>query len=47
METRFASLLSSIREKKNLDDELKGALTEAIKDFNEQFSAGRSAAARA
>ena len=38
METRFANLLGSIREKKNLDDEIKGALTKAVKEFNEQFA---------
>ena len=47
METRFTSLLSSIREKKNLDDEIKGALAKAIREFNEQFIAARGAAARA
>jgi hypothetical protein len=40
-------LLASIREKKNLDDELKKALSAAIKDFNEQFLATRVAGARA
>ena len=36
-----------IREKKNLDDEIKKALAAAIKEFNEQFIAARAAGARA
>src|SRR5262245_13246707 len=47
METRFSSLLATIREKKNLDDEMKKSLTAAIKEFNEQFAAARGTAARA
>jgi F-type H+/Na+-transporting ATPase subunit alpha len=47
MDTRFANLLGTIRDKKNLDDELKGQLGAAIKEFNEQFAASRAAAARA
>jgi len=39
METRFGNLLTAIREKKNLDDEIKSALTKAVKEFTEQFSA--------
>jgi F-type H+-transporting ATPase subunit alpha len=46
MDTRFASLLAGIREKKNLDDDLKKSLTAAITEFNEQFVASRAAAAR-
>ena len=37
MDTRFANLLASIRDKKNLDDEMKKALAAAIKEFTEQF----------
>jgi F-type H+-transporting ATPase subunit alpha len=47
METRFANLLTSIREKKTLDDEAKKALGAAITEFNEQFTASRAAGARA
>jgi F-type H+-transporting ATPase subunit alpha len=47
METRFANLLTSIREKKTLDDEAKKALAAAITEFNEQFTASRAAGARA
>jgi F-type H+-transporting ATPase subunit alpha len=47
METRFGALLTSIREKKILDDELKASLTKAIKEFTEQFTAGRAAGAKA
>jgi F-type H+-transporting ATPase subunit alpha len=43
METRFGNLLTAIRDKKNLDDEIKNALTKAIKEFNEQFSAAAAA----
>ena len=34
METRFGNVLSAIREKKNMDDQLKADLTTAIKEFN-------------
>jgi F-type H+-transporting ATPase subunit alpha len=47
LDTRFANLLSTIREKKNLDDELKKALGAAIKEFNEQFKASQATGARA
>jgi F-type H+/Na+-transporting ATPase subunit alpha len=47
METRFANLLTSIRDKKNLDDEIKKGLDAAVKEFNEQFIAARAAAAPA
>jgi F-type H+/Na+-transporting ATPase subunit alpha len=46
MDTRFASVLTAIREKKNLDDDLKKSLGAAIKDFNEQFMATRTAGAK-
>ncbi len=46
MDTRFGNVLSAIREKKNLDDEIKKALGAAIKEFNEQFAASRAAGAR-
>ena len=44
MDTRFGNLLAAIREKKNLDDEIKKELTAAIKEFNEQFTGGAAAA---
>jgi F-type H+-transporting ATPase subunit alpha len=47
LETRFANLLTTIREKKTLDDDAKTALGAAIKEFNEQFAASRAAGARA
>jgi hypothetical protein len=43
MDTRFANLLGTIRDKKVLDDETKKQLSAAIKEFNEQFSASRAA----
>jgi F-type H+-transporting ATPase subunit alpha len=43
MDTRFPTVLAAIREKKNLDDELKAALSDAVKDFTEQFMASRAA----
>jgi F-type H+/Na+-transporting ATPase subunit alpha len=39
MDTRFGKVLSSIREKKTLDDDTKATLTAAVKEFNEQFRA--------
>jgi F-type H+/Na+-transporting ATPase subunit alpha len=47
MDTRFANLLGAIRDKKNIDDEIKGQLVAAIEEFNEQFVASRAAGARA
>ncbi len=47
LESRFGNVLQSIREKKNLDDEIKGALAAAVKEFNEQFLAARAAGAPA
>ncbi|MGH6926889.1 MAG: F0F1 ATP synthase subunit alpha, partial [Dongiaceae bacterium] len=47
MDTRFANLLTAIRDKKNLDDEIKASLNAAIKEFNEQFVAARAAGVRA
>jgi F-type H+/Na+-transporting ATPase subunit alpha len=45
LETRHPQVLTGIAEKKILDDDVKGALEAALKDFGQQFSAGRSAAA--
>jgi F-type H+-transporting ATPase subunit alpha len=47
MDTRFANLLGTIRDKKNMDDEIKTQLAAAIKEFNEQFAASRAVGARA
>ncbi len=44
MTTRFSTLLSTIREKKNLDDALKGELNAALKEFTEQFAAAPAGA---
>jgi F-type H+-transporting ATPase subunit alpha len=45
LETRATNVLAGITEKKTLDDEVKGALEAALKEFGQQFSAGRAAAA--
>ena len=42
MDSRFGTLLGTIREKKVLDDDLKKQLTGAIKEFTEQFKASRT-----
>jgi F-type H+-transporting ATPase subunit alpha len=42
MQTRFGNVLASIRDKKNLDDEIKQTLTAAVKEFNESFAAARA-----
>jgi F-type H+-transporting ATPase subunit alpha len=42
MQTRFGNVLASIREKKNLDDEIRKALTAAVKEFNESFATVRN-----
>jgi F-type H+-transporting ATPase subunit alpha len=39
MTTRFSTLLTTIREKKTLDDAVKEQLNAALKEFNEQFVA--------
>jgi len=46
METRFGNVLATIRDKKNLDDQIKADLTAATKEFNEQFLSARAVAAR-
>ncbi len=45
MATRFGNVLSSIRDKKNLDDEIRKSLGTAITEFNEQFQNARAAGA--
>jgi F-type H+-transporting ATPase subunit alpha len=38
MATRFGNLLQTIREKKNIDDQLKGELNAALKEFGTHFA---------
>jgi F-type H+-transporting ATPase subunit alpha len=45
IETRDPQLFKNIAEKKQLDDQLKGALTQAVKDFTATFTASRASAA--
>jgi F-type H+-transporting ATPase subunit alpha len=44
LETRRAQLLSSLAEKKQIDDAIKADLNAALKEFGETFAAGRKAA---
>jgi F-type H+-transporting ATPase subunit alpha len=44
VEARHPTLFTSIAERKILDDEVKGAMEAALKEFNQQFLAGRQAA---
>jgi F-type H+-transporting ATPase subunit alpha len=44
LETRHANVLSGIAEKKQLDDQLKGVLDAAVREFAADF-AGRKASA--
>jgi F-type H+/Na+-transporting ATPase subunit alpha len=39
MSSRFGSLLTTIRDKKTIDDTLKGQLNAALKEFSDQFAA--------
>jgi F-type H+-transporting ATPase subunit alpha len=45
LETSRPQVLTSLAEKKQLDDELKAALKDALTEFGKQFAAGRKAAA--
>jgi F-type H+-transporting ATPase subunit alpha len=45
IESRHPEVFKGIAEKKQLDDALKGALTNAVKDFGAEFSARKAAAA--
>jgi len=45
IETRYAEVFRGIVEKKQLDDQLKGALDRAVKEFAGDFSARKAAAA--
>jgi F-type H+-transporting ATPase subunit alpha len=47
LETRHARVSSTIAEKKILDDDLKGALETALKEFGQQFGALRASAGAA
>jgi F-type H+-transporting ATPase subunit alpha len=44
LETRYPAVLSGIAEKKQLDDQLRGDLDKALKEFGAQFAATRQAA---
>ena len=41
MTSRFGTLLGTIREKKTIDDAMKEQLNAALKEFTDQFAAGR------
>jgi F-type H+-transporting ATPase subunit alpha len=45
LETRYPQVLRGIAEKKQLDDQLKAALTTAVKEFSGDFAARKAAAA--
>jgi F-type H+-transporting ATPase subunit alpha len=45
LESRHPEILTGIRDKKQLDDELKGALDGAVKVFSTDFLSRKSAAA--
>ena len=47
LETRHPGVLTAIADKKTLDDETRGALDNAVKEFTQQFTAGRQAVAAA
>jgi F-type H+-transporting ATPase subunit alpha len=45
LDTRRAQLLSSLAEKKQIDDQIKSDLNQALKEFTETFTAARKSAA--
>jgi F-type H+-transporting ATPase subunit alpha len=45
LDTRHPGIVNAIQEKKTLDDQLKGDLEAALKEFTKEFSASRKAAA--
>jgi F-type H+-transporting ATPase subunit alpha len=47
MTSRYGTLLGTIKAKKTLDDEIKGQLNAALKEFTSDFAASRGVAARA
>jgi F-type H+-transporting ATPase subunit alpha len=44
LDTRRAQLLSSLAAKKQIDDQIKADLSQTLKEFGDQFAAGRKAA---
>jgi F-type H+-transporting ATPase subunit alpha len=44
LDTRRAQLLSAVADKKQIDDAIKGDLTQTLKEYGESFAAGRKAA---
>ena len=44
MTTRFGNVLASIKEKKQIDDSIKGNLEAALKEFVEHFKATKGLA---
>jgi F-type H+-transporting ATPase subunit alpha len=42
-ELRYASLLKGLADKKQIDDELKGQINAALKEFGQQFAARKAA----
>ena len=45
MESRHPEVFRAILEKKQLDDQLKAALTAAVEEFSKSFAARKAAAA--
>jgi F-type H+/Na+-transporting ATPase subunit alpha len=45
LDTRRAQLLASLAEKKQIDDQIKGELTQTLKEFGDSFVAGKKTAA--
>jgi len=45
LDTRRSQLLASLAEKKQIDDQIKADLTQALKEFGDTFAAGRKTAA--
>jgi F-type H+-transporting ATPase subunit alpha len=45
LDTRRAQLLSSLAEKKQIDDQIKANLTQTLKEFGDGFAAARKTAA--
>ena len=45
LETRKPQLLSSLVDKKQIDDAIKADLNQSLKEFGDQFAAGRKKAA--
>jgi F0F1-type ATP synthase alpha subunit len=43
LDTGYSGLLAKIREKKTLDDQLRGELHSALKEYKEKFVAERGA----